>query len=207
MNEDQELENEQSENTQEGAEEVTPPPRYVDEGMLTATLQQFGREMLEALRPPAKDEEDEYTFESDRKLEARILAKAEELAEAKTRALTLEMQRPQLALKAAKKFASEFGKDVVDDLAEGLSESFNAAGLKALLEAKDDVKVVKDIKRLARGIHAEKQGTPAPRSAGSGTVGGQGSAVNDLADQFWDDYKDVPGFTKEKAMKMAKDRI
>jgi len=114
----------------------------------------------------------------------------------------LEMNKPIFAANIAEQVAGEFGAEVKKEIVAEL-QKLPGHVVANITQSPDDLR---KLARMARGIHAERQNAQAPRSNAAGTVGGATTAENDMATKFWNDYKDVPGFTKEMAKQMAKDR-
>jgi len=114
----------------------------------------------------------------------------------------MEVNKPILADRIAEHVAAQYGPDVKREIAMEL-QRLPGSVVAALTQSPDDLK---KLARMARGIAAERQDGQAPRSGGSGTVGAATSDEMRMADKFWSDYRDVPGFSKDDAKRMAKER-
>lgn len=185
---------EQESTPPEVAPSEAPPhqaPAYVTKEDLQASGNEMATQLAAALRPaaPQADVDWEQAF-------------ANRAADAATARL-LEVNKPIFAAGIADQVAGEFGIDVKREVQAEL-QKLPGHVVASITQSPDDLK---RLARMARGIHAERQAAQAPRSGGSGTVGAATSEENRLADKFWNDYKDIPGFTKDDARAMAKERI
>ena len=113
----------------------------------------------------------------------------------------MEAHKPAMVGQIAHQVAGQYGPEVEQEVVKELSR-LNGTQIAACVR---DPQYQRHLALIARGLHAERQDAPA--SSPSGTVGGVSAKVNELAAQFMDAYHDVPGFTKELALQMAKERV
>lgn len=104
----------------------------------------------------------------------------------------VEMNQPVYLQAVLDRISGEFGPEVAAELRHDL------AGLPAhtLARALGSGQEMRRLSRIARGTQAELSGGKAVDARADG-----------LAEKFWNDYHDVPGFTKELAAEMARERV
>lgn len=179
------------------AADSTPAPEYVTKADLTAFGTAMAEQIAAALKPPAPA----APAEPDKDWDQIISDRASDTATMRL----LEINKPVFAAQIVAQVAGSLPQNVKDELTKeilGLPGNVVAH----ITQSPEDLK---RLTRMAKGAHAElnPDAVAAPRSGGSGVVGGSTSEEIRMADKFWSDYKDVPGFTKKDAEQMAKDRV
>lgn len=195
-------------------EEVTPPPRYVDENLLDTRLGAFEERIMQAFqsvapkRPVVPEEEDpdkDYYKEFGAKLAKHGGLDPEQVAsqaEQRAYARALEGQKPGMIREMLQEC------QVTDpNIRKAITEKLGKFSGLALAQMATDSNTLEELKLMADGLTHRATTKAAPRSSGSGTVGGANSEVTELANEYWQNYKHIPGYTKEKALEMAKKRV
>jgi hypothetical protein len=180
------------------AASATPEPAKTEpltRDELAAFGQNLAKEIVSALQPARPTEPASLPGQTDWERQF-----AEQAAAAAT-ARMMEANKPLFSASIAEQVAGSFGPEIKREIVDMLHR-LPGHVVANLPNSPDDLK---RLSQLARGMHAERQTAPAPRSSAAGTVTGGSAAENELAAKFWNDYRDVPGFTKEMAREMAKD--
>lgn len=103
----------------------------------------------------------------------------------------VEMNQPVYLQAVLDRIGGEFGPEVAAELRHDLA----TLPAHALARALGSDQEMRRLSRFARGAQAEL-----------GSRSSRSFEVDELAEKYWEDYKDLPGFTKELAKEMARER-
>jgi len=192
------------EETETPEEEVKPEtPSYVTMAQFDQSMGKLA-DLIQTLVPKAPSAQKQA---EDPTWEEKIYTAAAEKATAQI----MEVNRPMMLSGLIQKIAGSYSEDVQSQL-EGLISHLNGAQLYNVTQNPADLK---QLRLMAAGLHSEAQEKPdpkkkeekvkAPVSSPSGSVGAATINESDLANEYWRNFSDVPGFTKDMAKRMAKD--
>lgn len=185
--------------TKYGEEETPPvvepePPAYVTKEDFALFANQMATQIAAALKPEVAKSQDEPDWEEG------FLTKAE----ARSTQKYLELSKPTFVAQIVNTVAGDYPKNVQDTI-KNLLSGMNG---QAIAELTQNPQGLEHFSMVAAGAQVKLNPgkTAAPRSAPSGTVGGSTAKEQDLAQKFYEEYKEL-GVTKEQAAAMAKEQM